>query len=59
MLTKLYKKNRPCACGCDKELKRLDTVNKINGKYYKLYCGMIYRVLVESNRRIKRWCNVK
>jgi len=45
-----------CACGCE-ALPKGNTVNKINGKYYKLYCGKLYRLLVESNRRIKRWCN--
>ena len=53
MITKLYKNNQVCACGCDDELPRLDQVNKINGKYYKLYCGKMYRLHIES----ARWIN--
>ena len=45
-----------CACGCE-ELTKGNIVNKTNGKYYNLYCGMIYRLLVESNRRIKIFAN--
>ncbi len=53
MITKLYKENRLCACGCNRELMRLDLVNKIDNKYFGLYCGKIYRLLVESTRRIR------
>lgn len=56
-ILKLKKSDVICACGCDKELPKGNIVNKTNGKYYNLYCGMIYRLLVESNRRIKGWCN--
>ena len=52
----LKKSKITCACGCG-ELNKGDIVNKTNGKYYKLYCGMIYRLLVESNRRIKIFAN--
>jgi len=52
----LRKKGVNCACGCG-ELPKGNTVNKTNGKYYKLYCGKIYRLLVESNRRIRIFAN--
>lgn len=55
-ILKLKKSDVTCACGCG-ELPKGNIVNKTNGKYYNLYCGMIYRLLVESNRRIKGWCN--
>ena len=57
MITKLYKSNKSCACGCGDELPRRDRVNKLNGKYYKLHCGKMYRLLVESNRRIRMFAN--
>lgn len=53
----LKKNNIICACGCNKPLSKGNLVNKMNGKYYKLYCGKLYRLLVESNKRIKGWCN--
>ena len=55
-ILKLEKSNVTCACGCG-ELAKGNIVNKTNDKYYKLYCGMIYRVLTESNRRIKIFAN--
>lgn len=53
MIVKLYKRNKTCSCGCNKNLPRLDKVSKINGKYFTLYCGMIYRIHSESVRRIR------
>jgi len=52
----LRKSGITCACGCG-ELAKGNIVNRTNDKHYKLYCGMIYRVLVESNRRIKIFAN--
>ena len=51
----LHKKGKICACGCGKELTRLDLVNKMNGRYYNLYCGRVYRLHVESIKWIKRF----
>ena len=56
LIHELRKSGITCACGCG-ELPTGDIVNKTNGKYYNLYCGMIYRLLVESNRRIKIFAN--
>ena len=53
MITRLYKKNQVCSCGCGAELPRLDLVSKINNKYYRLYCGKMYRLHIESTRWIK------
>ena len=49
----LHKKNLSCACGCGHKHERLDLVNKMNGKYFKLYCGRIYRLHTESIRWIR------
>ena len=56
-LIKLHKRGIKCACGCGKELIRLDLTNKINGKYFKVYCGKIYRLHVESIRWIRSIVN--
>ncbi len=53
----LHKKNKSCGCGCGKKLNRLDLVNKMNGKYFNLYCGKIYRLHVENIRWIRSIVN--
>ncbi len=49
----LHKRGLSCACGCGHKHERLDLVNKMNGKYYKLYCARIYRLHVGCMRWIK------
>jgi len=53
----LHKKNISCACGCGEGLNRLDLVNRINGKYYKIHCGRVYRLHVSAMRWIKGLVN--
>ena len=53
----LRKEGIKCACGCGKTLVKGNLVNKMNDKYYRRYCGKMYRLLVESNRRIKIFAN--
>lgn len=54
-IIKLKKSDVKCACGCG-ELPKGEIVNKTNGKYYKKQCGKNYRLVVESCRRIRKWC---
>lgn len=42
--------------GCG-EIPRLDFVNKINGKYFKLRCGRVYRLHVDSMKWIRNTQN--
>lgn len=49
----LHKTDQHCALECcGKELNRLDLVNKMNGKYFELQCGRIYRLHVTAMRWI-------
>ena len=50
----LHKADQHCALECcGKELNRLDLVNQMNGKYFELYCGKIYRLHTEAIRWIR------
>ena len=56
-IMKLYKTEQHCALECcGKELNRLDPVNKINNKYYELYCGKVYRLHVDAIRWVRGIC---
>lgn len=55
----LCKRGVICACGCGDELPRGDIVSKIDGKYYKLYCGKIYRLHTGVMRFIKGVVNAR
>jgi len=46
-----------CACGC-RVINLNETVNKINGKYFRFHCGRIYRLHTESIRWIRGLVNV-
>lgn len=58
IIDSLRKRGVICAYGCGDELPRGDVVSKINGKYYKLYCGRIYRLHTGVMRFIKGIVNV-
>jgi len=58
-ILRLHKSNKVCACGCGKELQRMDLVNKTNGKYFDLHCGKLYRLHTEAVRWIRGMVNGK
>lgn len=53
----LRKDDLKCACGCKKPLIKGNLVNKMNDKYYRRYCGKMYRLHVESAKWIKSIVN--
>ena len=55
-IIKLRKRGLACACGCKRSLARLDLVNKMNGKHYRLHCAKVYRLHTSSIRWIKEIC---
>lgn len=59
IIESLHKSSVICACGCSEELPKGDSVCKIDGKYFKLHHGRIYRLHVAGMRFIRGIVNGK